>query len=71
MIQDVNFWGVLVPGLVVLAAVALIGTIVTMRLLFATGLSRIFAYRPLVELALFTTIYGLLTLYLPSNGLLP
>ena len=71
MTQDVNFWGVLIPGLVVLAAIALVGTIATIRLLFATRLSRIFTYRPLIELALFITIYGLLTLYLPLNGLLP
>lgn len=62
MIVDLNVGGVLIPGLVVLAFIALVATMATLRL---------FAYRALVELATFVIIYGLLVQYLPSIGLLP
>jgi len=42
-----------------------------MRFCAATGISRLFAYRPLVEAATFLIIYGLLTQYLPLNGPMP
>jgi len=71
MIVDLNFGGVLIPGLVVLAFIALIATMATMRFCAATGISRLFAYRPLVEAATFLIIYGLLTQYLPLNGPMP
>ncbi|MCW0232237.1 MAG: DUF1656 domain-containing protein [Ferrovibrio sp.] len=70
MIVDLNVGGVLIPSLVVLAFIALVATMATLRL-FAAGLHRWFAYRPLVELATFVIIYGLLVQYLPSIGLLP
>lgn len=71
MIVDLNVGGVLIPGLVVVAFIALVTTMATLRLFAATGLHRLFAYRPLVELATFVIIYGLLVQYLPSIGLLP
>jgi hypothetical protein len=71
MIVDLNVGGVLIPGLVVLAVVTLVVATVTLRILAAAGLDRLFAYRPLVELATFVVIYGLLVQYLPSIGLLP
>ncbi|MDP9588499.1 DUF1656 domain-containing protein [Shinella oryzae] len=71
MIVDLNVGGVVIPGLVVLAVVALVAATVTLRILAAAGLYRLFAYRPLVELATFVVIYGLLVQYLPSIGLLP
>ncbi|UPA26992.1 DUF1656 domain-containing protein [Shinella oryzae] len=71
MIVDLNVGGVLIPGLVVLAFVALVAATATLRILAATGLDRLFAYRPLLELATFVVIYGLLVQYLPSIGLLP
>ncbi|MBC8716761.1 DUF1656 domain-containing protein [Ochrobactrum sp. Marseille-Q0166] len=71
MIVDLDVGGVLMPGLVALAFVALIATMAVLRLLAASGLNRLFAYRPLVELATFVIIYGLLVLYLPLIGLLP
>lgn len=70
MIVDLNIGGVLIPGLVVIAFIALVITMATLRLFSATGLNRLFAYRPLVELATFVIIYGLLVQYLPSIGLL-
>jgi len=71
MIVDLNIGGVLIPGLVALAVVALIATIAVLRLITASGLNRRFAYRPLFELATFVIIYGLLVQYLPWIGLLP
>ncbi|CAH2602910.1 conserved protein of unknown function [Rhodovastum atsumiense] len=68
MIVDFNFGGVFIPGLVVLAFIALIATIATMRCFAATGISRLFAYRPLVEIATFLIICGLLMQYLPLIG---
>ncbi|MFN4011344.1 MAG: DUF1656 domain-containing protein [Pannonibacter sp.] len=71
MIVDLNLGGVLIPGLLVLAFVALVATIAVIRLLSVAGIYRLFAYRPLVELAIFAIICGLLVQYLPSIGLLP
>lgn len=71
MIIDLNLSGVLIPGLLVLAFVALVATIAVIRLLSVAGIYRVFAYRPLVELATFAIIYGLLAQHLPSIGLLP
>ncbi|WP_324695220.1 DUF1656 domain-containing protein [Novosphingobium sp. RL4] len=70
MIVDLNLGGVLIPGLLVLAFVALVATIAVIRLLSVAGIYRAFAYRPLVELATFAIIYGLLVQHLPSIGLL-
>ncbi|MDR6668456.1 DUF1656 domain-containing protein [Rhizobium sp. 1399] len=69
MIVDLNIGGVLIPGLLVLVFVALVATIAVIRLLVVAGIFRLFAYRPLVELATFTIIYGLLVQHLPSTGL--
>jgi len=71
MIVDFNIGGVLIPGLVVLAFIALVATVATLRLLSMTGIHRRFAYRPLVELATFVILYGLLVQYLPLTGLSP
>ncbi|PRD42299.1 DUF1656 domain-containing protein [Phyllobacterium phragmitis] len=71
MILDLSIGGVLIPGLLVFALIALVATMVVIRFLAATGVTRLFAYRPLVELATFVIIYGLLVQHLPSIGLLP
>ena len=71
MIVDLNIGGVLIPGLMVLAFVALVAAVATLRLLSMTGIRRMFAYRPLVELATFVILYGLLVQYLPLTGLSP
>ncbi|WP_371999158.1 DUF1656 domain-containing protein (plasmid) [Tistrella mobilis] len=70
MIVDADLGGVFVPGLLVLALLALAATLLVIRILVSTGLSRRFAGRPFVELAVFAIIYGLLVQYLPSTGLL-
>ncbi|WP_372070292.1 DUF1656 domain-containing protein (plasmid) [Tistrella mobilis] len=69
MITDLALGGVFIPGLLVLAILALIATLLVIRVLVVTGLSRLFASRPLVELAVFAIIYGLLLQHLPSTGL--
>ncbi|MEN3164472.1 DUF1656 domain-containing protein [Tistrella mobilis] len=69
MITDLALGGVFIPGLLVLAVLALIATLLVIRVLVVTGLSRLFAGRPLVELAVFAIIYGLLLQHLPSTGL--
>lgn len=71
MIVDLNVGGILIPGLVVLAFLALVATMAVLHLFAAAGLHRRIAYRPLVELATFVIIYGLLVQYLPSIGFLP
>jgi hypothetical protein len=68
MIVDLNFGGVLIPGLVALALIALVATMATLRFFSTTGISKMFAYRALVELAIFVIIYGLLMQYLPLIG---
>ncbi|ACI99956.1 DUF1656 domain-containing protein [Rhodospirillum centenum] len=70
MIVDLTVGGVFVPGLVVLGFIALITTMALMRVCTATGISRLFAFRPLVEVATFLILYGLLTRYLPLTGLM-
>ena len=69
MIVDLNIGGVLIPGLLVLVVAALAVTIAVTRLLSVAGIYRMFASRPLVELATFAIIYALLVQHLPSIGL--
>lgn len=71
MIVDLNLGGVLIPGLLVLAFVALAATTAMIRCLSRTAIHRLFAYRPLIELAVFVILYGLLVQYLLLIGLLP
>ncbi|PWC76420.1 DUF1656 domain-containing protein [Azospirillum sp. TSH64] len=68
MIPDLDFGGVFLPGLLVLALEALAGTVALVRLFAAAGLFRLTASRPLVELAIFALLYGLLLQALPSSG---
>ncbi len=68
MITDLNVGGVFVPGLLVLAIIALFATVMVIRLLYFAGICRVFAYRPIVELTTFAIIYALLSQYLPSTG---
>lgn len=67
MIGDISLGGVYVPGLLLLALLALVITIALSRLLGLLGAYRFIAYRPMVDLALFTIILGLLNLLLPSR----
>ncbi|MDF0489981.1 DUF1656 domain-containing protein [Sphingomonas sp. H39-1-10] len=68
MISDLNIEGILVPGLLVLACLALVATVMLMRLLAVTGLSRRLALSALTEIAVFIILYGLLVQALPVTG---
>jgi len=60
MIGELDIAGVLVPGLLALACLALIATVLLLRLLAVTGLSRRLALPALTEIAVFLLLYGLL-----------
>jgi hypothetical protein len=60
MIRDLDIAGVLVPGLLALACLALIATVLLLRLLAVTGLPRRLALPALTEIAVFVLLYGLL-----------
>jgi hypothetical protein len=60
MIRDLDIAGVLVPGLLALACLALIATVLLLRLFAVTGLSRRLALPALSEIAVFFLLYGLL-----------
>ena len=68
MIVDLDVGGVLIPGLLALVFVAIFATVAIIRLLRVVGIYRLFAHWPLVELAIFALIYGLLVQHLPSIG---
>ncbi|GAA0544080.1 hypothetical protein FHS83_000463 [Rhizomicrobium palustre] len=70
MIVDLSISGVFIPGLVIFALIALFAAMVILRVLAITGISRLFACRPLAEIATFLIIYGLLVQCLPLIGLL-
>ncbi|CAN5388466.1 hypothetical protein BH09PSE3_BH09PSE3_19310 [soil metagenome] len=58
MTGEIDVFGVYLPGLLVLAVVALLLTGVASRLLSLLGAYRLFAYRPLVDLAIFMLVLG-------------
>jgi hypothetical protein len=60
MIRDLDIAGVLVPGLLALACLALNATVLLLRLLAVTGLPRRLALPALTEIAVFVLLYGLL-----------
>ena len=62
MTGEVSLGGVYVPPLLLLGIAALLLTGLFSRLLAATGAYRIVVYRPLVDLALFVIVLGLLAL---------
>lgn len=68
MITDLDIAGVLVPGLLALACLALLATVILLRLLRMTGLSRRLALPALTEIAVFLLLFGLLWRVLPMTG---
>jgi hypothetical protein len=62
MIGEISIGGVFLPTFLLLAIVALLLTGLATRILSFTGVYRFVAYRPLVDLALFFLILGLLSL---------
>lgn len=68
MIGDINFGGVYFPALVLLGTIALIVTGLLTRLINAVGGYRLIVYRPIVDLALFVLVLGLLVLMTMPKG---
>jgi len=62
MIGEISIFGVFVPSLLLLNLLALVLTGIATALLQLVGFYRIIAYRPLVDLALFIFLLGLLVL---------
>jgi hypothetical protein len=71
MIGEVSIGGVYVPALLILAFAALVLTGLLARLLLLISAYRLVAYRPLVDLALFILILGLLAFLTTPLGLHP
>lgn len=68
---EVSLFGVYVPGLLVLAVVALLVAALATRLLGLVSAYRLFAYRPLVDVALYVIILGGLVLLTARPDTLP
>ncbi|WP_242146038.1 MULTISPECIES: DUF1656 domain-containing protein [unclassified Sphingomonas] len=68
MTGEVSLFGVYVPGLLLLAIAAAILTAVASRLFALVGLYRAFAYRPLVDVAIYILILGGLVLAFAPPG---
>ncbi|PZU08167.1 DUF1656 domain-containing protein [Sphingomonas sp.] len=62
MIGEIAIGGVFLPTILVLAIVSLVLAGITSRLLGYAGAYRLVTYRPLVDVALFILILGLLSL---------
>lgn len=62
MTGEISIGGVYLPSILLLAVAALILTGIVSRLLNLVGAYRVIAYRPLVDLALFVLLLGLLAL---------
>lgn len=71
MIGEVSIGGVFLPSLLVLAIAALAIVVLLSRLLVLVGAYRLVAYRPLVDVALFLLILGLLASLTTTFGLHP
>ncbi len=69
MIGEVSIGGVYLPALLVLAMAALAITGLLSRLFQLVGVYRLVAYRPLVDLAFFVLLLGLLVLLSTPLGL--
>jgi hypothetical protein len=71
MIGEISLGGVYLPALLVLAVIAMMLTWLATRLLKLVGAYRLIAFRPLVELALFVLIFGLVALLGGRAGMQP
>ncbi len=68
MIGEVSIFGVYLPALLVLAIAAILLTGLASRLLTWVSAYRAVVYRPLVDLAIFVMILGLLSLLTGRPG---
>jgi hypothetical protein len=69
MIGEISIGGVFMPALLLLGVLALIVTGLLSQLLQLIGVYRFVAYRPLVDLALFVLVLGLIVLLTAPLGL--
>ena len=69
MIGEIAIGGVYLPAMLVLGAAALALTWTLSRLFTLTGVYRLVAYRPLVDLCVFVLLLGLLAFLTTSLGL--
>lgn len=68
MTGEVAIGGVLVPVLLLLALLALVLTTLLTRLLNLAGFYRVVAWRPLVDLALYMLVLGIVVAVTAPNG---
>ncbi|MDF0489435.1 DUF1656 domain-containing protein [Sphingomonas sp. H39-1-10] len=68
MTGEVSLFGVYVPGLLLLAVVAAVLAALVSRMFSLIGLYRVFAYRPLVDVAIYIIILGGLVLAFAPPG---
>jgi hypothetical protein len=71
MIGEISIFGVYMPTLLLLGLVALVLTGLLTRLFALTGVYRLVAYRPLVDLCVFLLLLGLLAYFSTPFGLHP
>lgn len=71
MIGELALGGVYLPILLVIGAAALVLTALLSRLLVLISAYRFFAYRPLVDIALFIMLMGLITWLVNPAGAQP
>ncbi len=71
MIGEVSIGGVYLPALLLLALAALVLTGLLTQLFSLTGVYRLVAYRPLVDLCVFLLLLGLLAFLTTPLGLHP
>lgn len=70
MIADFHIGGVLLPGLIIVAVVALACTIAIVRFFSVTDIYCLFSSRPLVEVSIFAIIFSLLIFILLNTKFL-
>jgi hypothetical protein len=68
MTGEIALGGVYLPSLLVLAVGAAVVTGILTRILSHLGAYRLVTYRPLVDLALFVVVLGLLSLLTAPSG---
>jgi hypothetical protein len=68
MIGEISIFGVYVPALLILTLLAIVLTGLLATFLQIVGFYRLVAYRPLVDLALFFFLLGLLVLVTAPLG---
>lgn len=71
MSPEVSLFGVFVPGLLIVGVLALVATALLTRVFGLIGFYRLISYRPLVDLALFMIVLGIMVYFLRPDSFLP